>query len=58
MITFVDIKNAEMLHALIDRLGVECDEYLGELIESFTDLAGEVPEVALTFAGGCMLVRI
>ena len=58
MITFVDIKNAEMLHALIDRLGVERDEYLGELIESFTDLAGEVPEVALSFAGGCMLVRI
>ena len=47
-----------MLHALIDRLGVERDEYLGELIESFTDLAGEVPEVALSFAGGCMLVRI
>ena len=58
MITFVDIKNAEMLHALIDRLGVERDEYLGELIESFTDLACEVPEVALSFAGGCMLVRI
>ena len=58
MITFVDIKNAEMLHALIDRLGVERDEYLGELIESFTDLAGEVPEVALSFAGGCMRVRI
>ena len=58
MITFVDIKDAEMLHALIDRLGVERDEYLGELIESFTDLAGEVPEVALSFAGGCMLVRI
>lgn len=58
MITFVDIKNTEMLHALIDRLGVERDEYLGELIESFTDLAGEVPEVALSFAGGCMLVRI
>lgn len=58
MITFVDIKNTETLHALIDRLGVERDEYLGELIESFTDLAGEVPEVALSFAGGCMLVRI
>ena len=58
MITFVDIKQGEMLHALMDRLGVERDEYLGELIENFTDLAGEVPEVALSFAGGSALVRI
>ena len=58
MITFVDINNSEMLHALIDGLGVERDEYLGELVENFTCLAEEVPEVALSFAGGCMLVRI
>ena len=58
MTTFVNINDAEMLHALMDRCGVSRDEYLDELVENFTDLATEVPEVALSFAGGCALVRI
>ncbi|MBR5448629.1 MAG: GNAT family N-acetyltransferase [Clostridia bacterium] len=58
MTTFVNINDAEMLHALMDRCGVSCDEYLDELVENFTDLATEVPEVALSFVGGCALVRI